>query len=201
MIARRIKTRDEYAQLSDESNNTLTEKEKKDSLEKLAKKIILAWGRINFGRKNRPPVNYFEHVARKDWKNDSDIIASRSKFYAHIEPETRFIYDSRVAMALFLLTLLSNQKKNFFFPLVAGRSNAYRQIKELFKDEYELSLEQEEPFYVNKYCDLIQKVSANLTQKLKIQEKLTEEEQKIFGRLVEMALFSSGKKIKGAGKK
>ena len=114
LIARRIKTRDEYAQLSDESNNTLTEKEKKDSLEKLAKKIILAWGRINFGRKNRPPVNYFEHVARKDWKNDSDIIASRSKFYAHIEPETRFIYDSRVAMALFLLTLLSNQKKKLF---------------------------------------------------------------------------------------
>ena len=107
----------------------------------------------------------------------------------------------QVAMALFLLTLLSNQKKTFFFPLVAGRSNAYQQIKELFKDEYELSLKQEEPFYVDKYCDLIQKVSANLTQKFKIQDKLTEEEQKIFGQLVEMALFSLGRKIKGAGKR
>lgn len=142
-------------------------------------------------------MNYYERVRIEERENDSKIIASKSKFYAHTRPEIRFIY----AMALFLLTLLSNQKKTFFFPLVAGRSNAYKQIKELFKDEYELSLKQEEPFYVDKYCDLIQKVSANLTQKLKIRDKLTEEEQKIFGQLVEMALFSFGRKIKGAGKK
>lgn len=202
LIARRIKTRDEYAWLNDNSNDTLTNQEKQDQLEKLAKKIIFQWGRISFGgQKKKSDVNYYERVRIEERENDSEIIASRSKFYAHTRPEIRFIYDSRVAMALFLLTLLSNQKKTFFFPLVAGRSNAYQQIKELFKDEYELSLKQEEPFYVDKYCDLIQKVSANLTQKFKIQDKLTEEEQKIFGQLVEMALFSLGRKIKGAGKR
>lgn len=203
LIARRIKASNEFKNILKENSELSAERTQK--LEDFAKNIVNGWGKIKL---NKP---YYERLKEKEGdspdgdnekkgekekkrQNDSELIASRSKLYAHIKPGSKFIYDSRVAMALFLLALLWEKKNPDFFPLVVGRSKAYKQIKELFKNERERSLERARTFY-DDYCSLIIQVSNGLLDELEIKDKLNQQEQEIFGQLVEMALFSLGRKI------
>lgn len=206
LIARRIKASNEFKNILKE-NSELSE-ERRQKLESLAKEIVNGWGRIKLRepyyerlkgeeeKKEEKPDGPKEEKKVKEKKkpNDSELIASRSKLYAHLEPGSKFIYDSRVAMALFFLALLWEKKNPDFFPLVVGRSKAYKQITELFKNERKRSLERAKTFY-NDYCDLIVLVRQKLLDELKIKDKLNQPEQEIFGQLVEMALFSLGRKI------
>lgn len=198
LIAQRIKTQSNYKSLTEDSNGKNKDKEELNhsALEELARKVIQDWGGIRF----KDGKSYYDRVSSDDFETDSEIIASRSKFYAHTQPEDKYIYDSRVSMALLIFANLWEKEDPDYFPLVEGRSNDYKSFKEVFVNERKLSLKNAKEFY-DDYCKVISKVSDQLIDKLGVNKKLEEKELKLFGQLVEMALFSFGRKIKEVEKK
>jgi hypothetical protein len=198
LIAQRVKTQNKYNTLTEDSNEKNKDKEGliHSALEELARKVIHDWGGIGF----KDGTSYYDRVSSEDFEKDSEIIASRSKFYAHIQPEDKYIYDSRVSMALLILANLWENEDPDYFPLVEGRSNDYKSFKEIFVNERKLSLKNGKEFY-DDYCKLISTISNQLKDKLGVSEELEEKELKLFGQLVEMALFSFGRKIKEVEKK
>lgn len=198
LIAQRVKTQNKYKSLTEDSDGKNKDKEELNhgALEELARKVIQDWGGISF--KDR--TSYYDRVSSEDFETDSEIIASRSKFYAHTQPEDKYIYDSRVSMALLIFANLWEKEDPDYFPLVEGRSNDYKSFKEIFVNERKLSLKNAKEFY-DDYCKVISTVSNQLIDKLGLSSELKEKELKLFGQLVEMALFSFGRKIKKVEKK
>ena len=80
-----------------------------------------------------------------------------------------------------------------------SRSNDYKSLKKIV-NERKLSLKNAKEFY-DDYRKVISKVSAQLIDKLGVSAELEERELKLFGQLVEMTLFSFGRKIKEVEKK
>lgn len=191
LIAQRVKTRNEYKFLTEAPKGKNIEKINHTELEKFTRKIFQDWGGIRFN----DDTSYYERVSSTDFEMDIEIIAHRSKFYAHTHPEDRYIYDSRVSLTLLVFANLWKKKDPDSFPLVEGNSGDYKQLKEIFENERKESLKNAKEFY-DDYCNLIAKVSNELIKKLRVDKELEEEELKLFGQLVEMALFSFGKKIK-----
>ena len=103
-------------------------------------------------------------------------------------------------MALLIFANLWEKEDPDYFPLVEGRSNDYKSFKEIFVNERKLSLKNAKEFY-DDYCKVISKVSEQLIDKLGVSAELEERELQLFGQLVEMALFSFGRKIKKVEKK
>jgi hypothetical protein len=198
LIAQRVKTQYRYRFLTEDSNGKNKDKEELNhsALEELARKVIQDWGGIRF----KDGTSYYDRVSSDDFEKDSEIIASRSKFYAHTQPEGKYIYDSRVSMALLIFANLWENEDPDYFPLVEGRSNGYKRFKEIFENERKLSLKNSKEFY-DDYCKVISTASNQLIDKLAVGGKLEEKELKLFGQLVEMALFSFGRKIKEVEKK
>ena len=192
LIAQRVKTQNKYKSLTEDSNGKKKNKEELNhsALEELARKVIQDWGGIRF----KDDKSYYDRVSSEDFEKDSEIIASRSKFYAHTQPEDQYIYDSRVSMALLIFANLWENEDPDYFPIVEGRSNDYKSFKEIFVNERKLSLKNAKEFY-DDYCKVISKVSDQLIDKLGVSSELEEKELKLFGQLVEMALFSFGRMI------
>lgn len=86
------------------------------------------------------------------------------------------------------------------FPLVEGRSNDHKNFKEIFVNERKLSLKNAKEFY-DDYCKVISTLSNQFIEKLGVSAELEESELRLFDQLVEMALFSLGRKIKEVEKK
>lgn len=133
LIAQRVKTQNEYKFLIEDNSGKNKDKEKLNhcALEDLARRVIQDWGGIRF----KECTSYYDRVSSDDFEKDSEIIASRSKFYTHTQPEAQYIYDSRVSMALLIFANLWENEDSDYFPLVEGLSNEYKSFKEIFVNE------------------------------------------------------------------
>lgn len=198
LMAQRVKIQSEYKFLTEDNNGISKDKEKlnHDDLERLARKVIQDWGGIRF----KDGTSYYDRVSSEDFEKDSEIIASRSKFYANTRPEDQYIYHSRVSMTLLIFANLWENEDPDYFPLVEGRSNDYKRFKEIFENERKLGQKNAKEFY-DDYCEFITMMSNQLIDKLDLSKELEDRELKLFGQLVEMALFSFGRKIKKVEKK
>lgn len=198
LIAQRVKIQYTYQSLAEDINGKNKKKEELNhsELEKLARKVIQDWGGIRF----KDGTSYYDRVSSADFEKDSEIIASRSKFYAHTQPEDQYIYDSRVSIALLIFANLWEKEDPDDFPLVEGRSNDHKNFKEIFVNERKLSLKNAKEFY-DDYCKVISTLSNQFIEKLGVSAELEESELRLFDQLVEMALFSLGRKIKEVEKK
>lgn len=86
--------------------------------------VVRKWGNINRSLKQETLRTYVEKF-NSSWMTNISNISSKSKCLAFVNPETRFVYDSRVAMLLNSILLKRIPDSKWCFRTGYGASNDY----------------------------------------------------------------------------
>lgn len=137
--------------------------------------VVRTWGgirRLSDGKLS----DFITMIENQSLCDDNKLISSKSKCWSFVDPENRFVYDSRVALALntVILKKFNDCEWQFFMP--NGRSNAFREFVSNWSKKPNI-------ITYDTYCELIKHIA-------ELQNLKPEDRQRI-----ELQLFMMGRNI------